>query len=73
MFQESKKQLIGLAFTILSVVAISVTARFMDDPDALALLKMRTAQKVKSASNRVALAALNVADRADLVYEGERK
>ena len=72
MFQESKRQLVGLVFTVISVVVFSSVARFLDDPDALRTLKMKTALKVKTASNKAALGMLNIADQADAAYEKER-
>jgi hypothetical protein len=72
MMEEGKKQLVGLLFTALTVVVISVTARFMDDPDAVRSLKMRTATRLKGVANKTALTALNVADYADSVYESGR-
>lgn len=72
MLQESKKQLVGLVFTILTVAAISITAKLMDEPDTLKTLKMKAARQVQVFSDRGALAFVNLADRADAVYKSEQ-
>jgi hypothetical protein len=69
---ESKKQLVALAFTIATVVLVSVTARFMDDPDAVRSLKMKTARRIQILSDRTALMMVNLADRADAAYKKEQ-
>ena len=70
--QESKRQLIGLAFTVAAVVVVTVVGRAMDDPDAMRSLKMRGARYVSARSDRAALLFLNLSDRAERVYENGR-
>lgn len=67
MFQESKKELIGLIFTILTVLAVS----YLNDPDSVKTTKMYLADRLKRAANRTAFAALDIADFAQNKYDEE--
>lgn len=70
--QQGKREIVGLAFTVLTVVAVSVTAKVMSDPDAMRSFKMRVARYVGARSDKVALLFLNLSDLAGTVYENER-
>ena len=72
MLQESKRQLVALVFTVATVVALNVVGRFLDDPDGIRTAKMRAARAVSKTADRGALVLVNLADKAEAVYERER-
>jgi len=67
MFDESRKELVGLVFTVVTVVVVS----YLNEPDSMKTLKMYCADRLRRAANRAAFAALDVADYAAARYDEE--
>lgn len=69
---EAIRQTVILVFSIVGAVALAFVVRALDEPDFLRTAKMRAALAGKKACNTTALHLLNLADKAEGLYEQER-
>lgn len=69
---EVIKEVVGLVFAVTSVVCVGLAVRMMDEPDTVRTAKMRVALSMKEWCNRRALELLDLADKADSMYEKAR-